>query len=808
MFSFRMLIMGLFVVLGPLAAQGAPLRDAGRLLLVKQGRPAAAIVLAAAPTENARIAAGELQHYLEKMTGARLPILADNQAPSGPLVLVGRSRLTDAISQLQIPNGRTKDLKEEGFLLRTVGERLVLAGNDTEPYLGTRYAVIALLHRLGVRWFLPGEFGEVVPKRGTVAVGPVSVIERPSFPFRTFWEHGRGTMNQEREEWQVHNLMNPRMASWVGVPGDGSLFNFLPHEEFKAHPDWFALRRDGSRDDHMVCMTSPGMIAWFIERLKQEAKAGKRFVAFAPEDGAPRCYCERCMRLASAFDGYGSNDRDPWPESSTSQEWFYFINKVLDGVNQKYPDFRIATNGYSNRELAPNLPGFNAHRNLVIMFANICACTLHAYDDPHCWQMRRQGQMIRQWTRLCDKTWIYNYNYTMLVNKGTLTPMVHRVRRNLPLLKQWGVYGFDDQDECDWSMSGLATRLVRARLEWDVHADVEAILTDFYARWFGQAARPMRAYYDALERAFEETEAHGHEDVVLPHIYTPRLMASLRARMHEAELAARTNTEKLHVRLERLIYDHLREYVALEQAKQACRYREAVAHTKRMMALKDEMNKITPFMGWHPYPVYYTDWEQERMEGLLARTEGPQGALVAVLPAEARFRLDPEDDGRYAGWQAPDLDDSKWATIRTTTGWEQQGFQDQEGHPRRGVAWYRLNVEVPASTKGKRVRLCGPAAVSEVWVWVNGRYIGHRPYMIPWTRPQAFDFEVTPALRPGARNQITIRVLSNFEVFGASGLYERMFLYAAPPAPSVSSRMQALFAVLGTIPVTRLLGKW
>ena len=67
--------------------------------------------------------------------------------------------------------------------------------------------------------------------------------------------------------------------------------------------------------------------------------------------------------------------------------------------------------------------------------------------------------------------------------------MVHRLRRNIPLLKEWGVLGFHDQDEADWAMSGLTTRIVRARLEWDTKADVDAILDDFYAKWFGRGGR-------------------------------------------------------------------------------------------------------------------------------------------------------------------------------------------------------------------------------------------------------------------------------------------------------------------------------
>ena len=40
------------------------------------------------------------------------------------------------------------------------------------------------------------------------------------------------------------------------------------------------------------------------------------------------------------------------------------------------------------------------------------------------------------------------------------------------------------------------------------------------------------------------------------------------------------------------------------------------------------------------------------------------------------------------------------------------------------------------------------------------------------------ELDLTPFVRPGQRNQITLRVLNNIEVFGASGIYERMFLYA------------------------------
>ena len=150
------------VALAGLTASGLSAKD---FVLAQNGSPAATIVTAAAPTENVRTAARELRDYVRKISGADLPITTDAAPPSGPLILVGPSRLTEPMAELKIPSGLTPQLREEGFVLSARADRLVLAGNDAGPYYGTRYAVVELLHRLGVRWFMPGEFGEVVPQR-------------------------------------------------------------------------------------------------------------------------------------------------------------------------------------------------------------------------------------------------------------------------------------------------------------------------------------------------------------------------------------------------------------------------------------------------------------------------------------------------------------------------------------------------------------------------------------------------------------------------------------------------------------------
>ena len=226
----------------------------------------------------------------------------------------------------------------------------------------------------------------------------------------------------------------------------------------------------------------------------------------------------------------------------------------------------------------------------------------------------------------------------------------------------------------------------------------------------------------------------------------------------------------------------------MEEAKRTCDFARAANHADRMMELQDEMNKISPFMGWHPYAVYGCEWEKKRMDKALAKTHGPEGELVVQVPEIARFCTDPFDDGLYERWQDLPPEGANWKNIRTSSGWDAQGLHDEKGHPYKGIAWYKFDVEVPAEIQADNLFLHGLAVVNEAWVWVNGRYAGHRPYKMPWFRPHSMELDISRLLKPGEKNSITIRVLCNFDVFGANGIYEPMFIYAKKTSETTSSR--------------------
>ena len=199
---------------------------AAGVTLVKDGKPLATIVVArdalkadpelkpeqlSAPRSAAvkiAAAARDLQTYIAKISGAKLPISGDDKEPDGCIILVGRSELTKPFDK-KIPDGLTSARAEEGLLILCQGKRLVLAGNDQPIYCGTEYAVAEFLHRLGVRWFMPGEFGDCVPKLKTIEFPEGELVQTPSFKIRNWWGSMPATNLVAEYRWKIRNKMNP-----------------------------------------------------------------------------------------------------------------------------------------------------------------------------------------------------------------------------------------------------------------------------------------------------------------------------------------------------------------------------------------------------------------------------------------------------------------------------------------------------------------------------------------------------------------------------------------------------------------------
>jgi hypothetical protein len=771
------------------------------ITLVHHGKPRATIVvvraaLSAKPDPKpeeihveqpaaAKIAAAarDLQEYVQKMSGAKLPIVADDAAPAGPLVLVGRSALTKPFDT-KIPSGLTPERNEEGLLILCKGDRLVLAGNDETIYHGTEYAVAEFLHRQGVRWFMPGDYGEVVPKRGTLTVPDQEVHQKPDFRMRNWWGALPPDGRLAEYRWKVRNKMNP-MTHFVTLPGDSSARSLIPPAEAKKLPDLFALKADKSVDDGLPNLTNPKSALRAAQSIKEAFRKNPKqdSYGFAPDDGLPRDFRPETMKRNLGFPDQVGRLGVP-TEVSCTEEWFDFVNAVAREVKKEFPRHVLTTNGYANRNTPPE--GVGVEPNVWIMFAAIWSDTLHAYDNPRSWQTVRQGQMIRRWCELCPHVFLYDYTYIMLASGGSPVPLARKYRRDMPLLKKWGVIGFDDEGRRVLAEAGIAPPYLRARMMWDASLDADAVLADFFTKWYGPAAKPAFAFWDDLEKTLEETPMLGHEDRILPYVYSSELLARLEKHQQEAERLADGEAVKKHVRADRLILEHLKGYMAMHRAEWVCTFPEAVRQADSMLDQRRQLHALSSFYCMSDDKkadsgFYYWGLNARRdyYQKLAERTTGKAGTLVAVLPDEAAFRLDPRDEGRFARWYLPGYADKGWDRLKTTVPFYAQGHLDKTGYPYMGAMWYRFTVDVPAAAKGKKVVLYAPAIETEAWGWVNGQFVGHRPYREAYERPNEIEFDVSRALVPGQKNVIALRLHTGLNAAqAAAGMTSRAFLYA------------------------------
>ena len=786
--------------------------------LVKDGQPTATIVVSAAaleakpyvpnrgakadPAQKARFAAEELQRVLEKMTGARLPLAGEDDAVQGPVVLVGASKRTASL-KLDIPAGLTPERKEEGYLIFAKGSALALAGTDSGPYQGTFYAVSEFLNRQGVRWFMPGEFGECVPKRATVEAPDMVFRDRPDFIVRSWNGNIAPELRDADSRWRLHNKLVLNESDILAIPGDSYLRKYMPARELaKEHPEYFARRIDGTIDETMVNLSNPEVPRLVAEKVKartaEERLKDPNFnsLGFAPDDGMPMDLSKETLLLNQGFTDLCGRE-GVITERSISEEWFRFINLVAAEVAKEYPDIILTSNGYANRTFPPE--GVKLHPNVGIMFAAIWADLLHAYDDPRSWQQVMQGQMLQRWAQLSPRVFVYNYNFPMLVNCLTPLPLTRKIARNTPLMKKWGVAGFEDEQTFSWMAHGITGFYLRARLYWHADDDARAILNDYFATWYGPAARPAQAYWEAIEEALESTPLLGHEDRIMPYVYTDALIASLEASEREAEALAGEEPFKTRVRVDRLILDHLKGYLAMNRAEFAGQYGEAIRQADLMFGQREQLNAISPyfhipeskdsrrkyFAGSHYWNLTQ---RREQYQKLLDLTTGTTGRLIVQCPRNVAFRLDDADQGRIGRWYDPGYDRSAWRTIDTTAPFYTQGdgMLDARGVPYVGCMWYVFELDVPASSIGQPVRVHAPVVSTEAWVWCNGEYVGHRPYFEAYIRPQPLEFDVTQQVKAG-KNVIGVRVnTSASRIQAAEGFQGPLFLYT-PVAQAAAS---------------------
>ncbi len=796
----------------------AGLRAAPPLTVVENGQTRAVIAIdAAAGTDDARAmeakAADELAHYIELMSGAR-PELADDPeaieaalAADMPVFLVGelalrtRPELNERLNAVVNPDplviGKQSVENVEradGIVLLRDGNRIYLAGSNPRSHY---YSVARLLNLWGCRWYMPTEFGECIPEIPTLSLTELDEAYASPFEIRKYWLSWNAS-RQGYDDFLHRNFMNNEgfvaahvLQNYVRelVPEGGTAYN--------------------------VPIAEPETIEHIADQLDDAFAVGGK-IRLGMNDGlySSDSDVDELLR-ANMYDKY-------FQAQMLTDNFMAMHNGVARILQERHPDSTatITFFSYGNITIPPQRKMY-AERSLVTELAPIDIDPIHHMDDPRSPPRQEYRDMMHRWSEIMDgRVQIYEYDQGMLVWRDLPNPSHHVFRHDIQHYRDAGVLGFSTE-----SRGATATTFLnlffRGQLKWNPDTDVDAMLEEFYPKFYGPAADAMAAYWGALFQAWEDTIVTEHEFYLIPAVYTDALVEELRGHLADgtaavAALRARdpetlSRNERLYI--ERMTFteksfaliDHYTamvragaregDYAAAETAgRAALETRIALAEmnptfTTRVVGPAAEPREPGGGAPWLPGEVkQYID--------LREKTDGTTGTLVAMLPLEWAYRRDPNDTGLPRGFARQEADLTYWnankdryATPETRkdypiTEWEMlrsdlyaqaQGVLHPDWQSFTGFMWYKTDVPLDAAQAAGTVHVHFPGLFSEAWLYVNGYLVAHRPQKHMWWHNSyrfEWDVDISGHLREGD-NDITLRVHNTHH---NGGLFRRPFL--------------------------------
>ena len=475
-----------------------PARRPGLQILA--GGQKAVIVVPPELAKDCRRLADELAWHLEKMSGERFAVVGEEPAECPALVY-----------RTVRPGANFRGGREAYMKIWRDGRRVYIGGEGAGKSRATTY----VLEALGCRYIWPGESGKIVPRRKEIVLPEIEVECGTSFAVRRIRTYGRPEWRDDPKNRDFHRWhgMNDNSFMTSDKPDDADAYewghyfrDFYP-KYYKDHREWFALQPDGTRtlklgkytERPTFCLSNPGLAAKTAERLVEKIRANpsRKAVSLCLPDGATVswCMCENCRRLDPVNAAPGTvavyfPERRRLPYVALTDRVYFFANRVAELVGREFPDVLLSSYAYGGYTAPP--VSVRPHRNLLIL-------SIAGYYNQYTGSEVEEN--LAAWTGFGNKVlWRPN------AHGGFFIPVPQNLGRRIfddvSLMEANGIIGVDyDTMASDWALKPLMYYAVcRAHFNPD-RISYDDVADDFCRAGFGAAARPVREYFDHLERA-------------------------------------------------------------------------------------------------------------------------------------------------------------------------------------------------------------------------------------------------------------------------------------------------------------------
>ena len=471
-----------------------------------------------------------LQRSLEAAMGRKADILS---APSG-------KRFAIVIGDCELARTAGLDvnsLPEEGYFILRKGDRLFLAGRDSDKDSPTsnlwmqRYrraslsAAYDFLERFAdARFVFPGEFGTVIPNRKALFLPKaIDIMERPDYIVRTFYisaKRGNSIGAQELVDGVSYMNQIAITGRWseFAVPFTHGLACHNLINRFKdSHPEYFALMHDGKRQfdaEHMhrghICFSNneikdiiyEDIKAFFegrpstergIEYWNSGAFCG-RYASVMPQDSFYWCFCEECAKIARGgrFCHYGKPISERMKAANAINDVLWkFTKDMAERLTRDGIDGSVTQMAYHPSKEPPD---FTLPENVEIQVAT------HGLGNRNVWEEDRA--LLQRWKEKTGKSlsvWTYpGKHMDKEAMRGIPATMQHQMAEYFQFLGD-NCCGAFIEEETDYMIFNFLDDYVFSRVAWNNSINVDELLDDLYKSMFGAGAPPMKKYFDTVE---------------------------------------------------------------------------------------------------------------------------------------------------------------------------------------------------------------------------------------------------------------------------------------------------------------------
>ena len=716
------------------------------------------------------LAADDLQEYLKKMTGAEVKIveIADAaQIPKGkPAFILGP--LATGLGA----KPPTTEFGEDGYIITLKDGRLLLAGEDA---IGTAFAVADFLGRQGVRWYMPGPYGEEVPQRKDVTIPEAPVIEKPSYEDRVLWYNG-GAANKSGpdvgpwfSDWRRRNRTNlgNRISTghmWVGIfkhAGPEKAAKANREAVFKTNPELFGIVKGERKMGQLNLMNEEVVdlfVTYYRKLLEGSPSDVRRILSASPDDGLLVNENPGSEKFVTQRDLTFSNLPD------STDLLIQFLNRVITKVNQEYPNVKLAFYIYSNYQNGPTNVELN--KNLIPFIAPLNFSRYHAVNDATKPSRTLLATIVKRW-HASNATFGWR-DYSFLCPDAMMPfTRLHITPREIPWLYEQGCRYYNTETNINWP-NLLPEYYLLTQMLWDVKTDKASVLKEFYPRFFGAAAESMKAYVDELTATYDSLPFSSGNKEFVATTFTPERSAKLRSLMETAKAAVANDETRTHrIKLIETALNQAERFMKMRTEVNAFDYAKAQETNLAIQQAFDDDKAFDP----HTNSNFVKDvWYHRFYGGPVAQmAEWLEGAEVLhVFPDEWPAHFDMTSTGELEELFNPGSTAFDFMKLKTYS----RSLGEQGWEKFRGDIWYRQTfpkVKIPA---GKKAYLVFGGVASTAKVWINGKPAGEgkvrdfAPLLLPIE-----DFEMQES------NTLTLKVSNRAIVeLGVGGLIRPMAL--------------------------------